>query len=473
MSWRNPLLRRYLALPLVGLCVALSGCGFEAPPPARTPAPLPPHTPISTLSATLTVPAAQLARLLGNMTEYQIADLKDRPIRCGPLPCRLDLHASRTGPLSVAVADDALSIRIPFAAKATLSTGGFLPGVRGQAEGEGMAAAHSSLSLSPNLILHSQVDGSVTLDNGHLRIGPIKTNIAQLWNANQESLSRPLWRSIETAVTRLPLKPRVAQIWADAFKPIKVGKSPVSWLVLKPESLGISQPQLQKGAVTLSLTVSARAHVAVREAAPDNPSAPLPAAQILDAPARRFAFYVPLELSYDQAAKLALASLTKRPPHVGGMSVKVSQLQFLPSGQDVIVAAHFCADPAWDPFGWFASCGGVYLRGTPVFDSDQKTIRIVHLHYDVGSANLMLRAVNVLAGPTLADSLQSHLIFHEAEQIDHLENQITEILGQSRGRDISVSGRIQDFGSPTLTWTKDGFLAVFSATGLVDAKLNL
>jgi hypothetical protein len=464
---------RLLFPALAGLSVLLSGCGFEAPAPARSPAPPTPAVPVSTLSATLTVPAEQLARLLGNMTEYQIADLKNQPIKCGPLQCRLDMHANRTGPLSVTVGNDALGIRMPFAAKAALSTSGFLSFLHGQAEGQGLAVAHTGVTVSPALQLHSNADGAVTLDNGHMRIGPIVTNIAQVWNDNQERLSRPLWRSIDRQIARLPVRPRIAQVWLDAFRPIKVGKSPVSWLVLRPETLGISQPQLQDGRVTLSLALSARARVMVQDAVPENAPTPLPAAQIISAPSRAFSFSVPLLVPYDQASQFALASLSKRPPRAGGMTVKFSRLQILPSGQDVVVATQFCADPGWDPFGWFASCGDVYLRGVPVFDPVQKTIRVDHLHYDVASANLMLSAVKALAGDELIRLVQSHLVFHEASQIERLEIQISQVLARPEGRDLSVSARVESFGTPAFTWTADGFLAVFSATGQVDTALNL
>jgi hypothetical protein len=474
MDWRSQALIRHLLFPaFAGLSVLLSGCGFEAPAPVRTPAPAPPAVPVSTLSATLTVPAAQLARLLGNMTAYQIADLKNQPIKCGPLQCRLDLHADRTGPLSVTVDNDTLGIRMPFAAKAALSTSGFLSFLHGQAEGQGVAVAHSGVTVSPGLALHSNADGAVTLDNGHLRVGPVVTNIAQVWNDNQESLSRPLWRSLDREIARLPLKPRVAQVWAGAFRPIRVGKSPVSWLVLRPETLGVSQPRLCDGAITLSLALSARAQVVVQDAAPENTPTPLPAAQILSAPARAFSFNVPLLLPYDQASQLALASLAKRPPRAGGMTVTFSRLQILPSGQDVVVATRFCADPSWDPFGWFASCGDVYLRGVPVFDPVQKTIRIDRLHYDIASANLMLSAVKALAGDELTPLLQTHLVFHEAGQIDRLESQVTQVLARPQGRDLSLSAKVESFGTPAFTWTADGFLAVFSARGQVDAALNL
>jgi Domain of unknown function (DUF4403) len=466
------LIRRLRFAVFAGLSLLLSGCGFEAPAPQRTPAPATPPIPVSTLSATLTVPAAQIARLLSNMTEYQIVDLKNQPIKCGPLQCHLDLHADRAGPLSVTLDNDSLGIHMPFTAKAALSTSGFLS-LHGEGEGQGQAVAHSSVTVSPSLQLRSNADGAVTLDNGHLRIGPLVTNIAQVWNDNQESLSRPLWHSLDKQIARLPLRPRVAQLWAGAFRPIRVGKSPLSWLVLRPETLGVSQPRLRDGAITLSLALSARARVVVQDAVPDNAPTPLPAAQILNTPSKDFSFNVPLLLPYDQASQLALASLAKRPPRAGGMSVKFSRLQILPSGEDVVVATRFCADPSWDPFGWFASCGDIYLRGVPVFDPVQKTIRIDRLRYDVASANVVLSAVKALAGDELTRLLETHLVFHEAGQIDRLENQITQVLARPEGRDLSVSARVDSFGTPSFTWTADGFLAVFSAKGQVDASLNL
>lgn len=473
MDRRSQIVTRRLFWPaLAGALLLLSGCGFEAPAPQRTPAPATPPVPVSTLSASLTVPAAQLARLLGNMTAYQIADLKNQPIKCAPLQCHLDLHATRTGPLAVTLDHDSLGIRMPFWAKAALSTSGFLS-LHGQAEGQGMAEAQTPVTVSPDLVLHSHADGAVTLENGHLRIGPLVTNIAQVWNDNQESLSRPLWRSLDRQIARLPLKSRIAQLWSDAFRPIQVGKSPLSWLVLRPESLGISQPRLEDGAITVSLALTARARVVVQDEAPNNAPTPLPAAKIVEAPSRDFSFNVPLLLPYGQASQLALASLAKRPPKAGGMAVTFSKLEILPSGQDVVVATRFCADPRWDLFGWFASCGDVYLRGVPVFDPVTKTIRVDHLHYDVASANLMLSAVKALAGDELTRLLQDHLVFHEAGQIDRLESQVTRILARPQGRDLSISAKVASFGTPSFTWTANGFLAVFSAKGRVDASLDL
>jgi hypothetical protein len=453
--------------------LALAGCGFEAPAPRRTPAPPTPEPPLSTLSATLTVPAAQLTRLLNNVTEYRIAELRDRPVKCGIGHCSLNLTASRTGPASATAEDGMLRITVPFSVKAELGTSGLFSFLHAQGDGQGVAAARTTLAVTPDLHLHSSTTGTVTLDNGHLRLGPIVTNIAQLWNDNQASLASPLWHSVDKQVAALPVQPRVAALWAQVFAPLRLGKSPTSWLVLRPEQLSVSQPRIGGGAVAISLGIAARGRVVVQDLRPGNPPTPLPQARATAFPPDTFSFAVPLLLSYDRAAQLAMASLSSRPPRIAAMTVHFDRLQFLPSGHDVIVAAKLCADPHWDWFGWFASCGTVYLRGKPVFDPARQTIRIDDLHYDIASANLMLSAMRALAGSALTQSLQAHLVFHEAAEIGRLKGQITSALAKPQGRDLSISAQVQSFGEPSFTWTADGFLALFSAQGRVRAVVDL
>jgi len=459
--------------PILLSLVILAGCGHEAAPPVRTPAPTAPSIPISTFVATLTVPAEKLTRLLDNMTEYQIADLRDQPVNCGFTQCRLNLKAVRSGPAMVSADDGLLHITMPFTTHAKLTSKGLLSFLNGQAEGRGMVSAHADLNISPDMQLHAKTGGTVDLDDGHLRLGPIVTNVTSLWNHNQAALSQPLWRSLDRQIGRLPLNATIAKFWTAAFKPIRVAKSPVAWLVLRPKQLIVSQPLVRGGAVTISMGLAAEAHVAVQETPPDNPPTPLPPADTNESPSNDFSFAVPVLLSYDDAARLALASLAKRPPNVAGLTLKFSELAILPSKDDIVVSTRFCADPNWDPFGWFASCARIYLRGRPAFDAVKKTIQVTNLRYDIASADRMFQAVHALAGDDFVSALQSHLVFPLADRMDQLQQQITAVLAKPEGRDVVISAKLETMGDPQFTWTKDGFLAVLTARGKSTVTLGL
>ena len=466
-------MRRFL-LPFT-LCASaiLCGCGFEAPAPARTPAPPTPVPPISTFSATLTISAAQIARILNNMTEYRLIGLQNQEIKCGGSRCRINLHATRRGPITVLADNGSLTVRLPFAADIDAAAPGFLSFLHAKADGQGTAVARTELSLERNWRLSSSTNGDVQLDNAHLRVGPVVTNIAQLWNDNAQSLSRPLWRSIDKQIESFNSESRLADFWRQAFTPVRVGKAPISWLVLRPEQLEIGQPVVRDGVVAMSLGIEARGRVVVQDQQPVNFPTPLPHASPLAVPSNAFSSAVSLLLPYDQAARLAMSSLARRPPRIAGMTLKFTRLQILPSGQDVVVAAQFCADPNWDLFDWFASCGTVYLRGAPQFDPTRQTIRVTNLHYDVASGNLMLSAVRALAGDRFATTMQNYLVFDESKEIARLKAQVIAAAAKPEGRDVSISAQVQSFGEPSLTWTADGFLAIFSAKGKVEAKFNL
>ncbi len=435
-----------------------------------------PAPPLSTLSASLTVPAAQLARLLDNATATRIADLHDKDIRCSIGRCRLNLTASRTGPATVSAENGQLGIRMPFTLHAEMATSGFLSFLHAQGDADGLAVARTDIAVRPDWTLGANTSGEVQLGNGHLRVGPVATNVAQLWNDNEESLSRPLWRLLDAQIARIDVKSRIAALWARTFQPIRVGKAPLSWLVLTPESLSVTRPVIRDGAVNLSLGLAVRGRVLVQDQAPQNPPTPLPRATSLSAPSvpsDQFSFTVPLVLPYGRASELAANSLAKKPPRLAGMKLQFTKIQILPSGQDVVVGARFCADPDWDFLGWFASCGTVYLRGAPQFDSHSRTFRIARLHYDIASADLMLGALHALAGERLSEALQSHLVFDEAREIDRLETEIATALAKPQGRDVTLSAKVESFGTPSFGWTADGFVAIFSARGRVETALKL
>ena len=432
-----------------------------------------PAPPLSTLSANLTIPAAELARLLDNATATRIADLHDKDIRCSIGRCRLNLTASRTGPATVSAENGELGIRMPFTMHAEMATSGFLSFLHAKGDADGLAVARTDIAVRPDWALGANTTGEVQLGNGHLRVGPVEMNVAQLWNDNEESLSRPLWHLLDAQIARVDVKSRIAALWARTFQPIRVGKAPLSWLVLTPESLAVSHPVIRDGAVSLSLGLVTRGRVLVQDEAPQNPPTPLPRATSLSAPSDQFSFAVPLVLPYDRASELAADSLAKKPPRLAGVKLQFTKIQILPSGQDVVVGARFCADPDWDFLGWFASCGTIYLRGAPQFDAQSRTIRIARLHYDIASAGLMLGAFRALAGERLSQALQSHLVFDEARQIDRLEAEIATALARPQGRDVMLSAKVESFGTPSFGWTAQGFVATFSARGHVETALKL
>jgi Domain of unknown function (DUF4403) len=460
---------------ILSLALAVAACGFEAPPPKRTPPPVAPPLPVSEMTATLVVPIQTIVGVLNDTTKAQIANIKDEPVNCTIAKCSLDLVATRTGPITGNAFANRLTLNVPMAATAQLELKTSFFKTHAHSVATGAVRADTGVALGPDWQLQTDTHGTVDLSQAELKLGPIKMSFADLWNSNQQNLSAPIFKALDRHVASgIKIKPQAERLWLKAQRPIQVGKSPVAWLVLEPERIRIAQPQTRANAMVVAMGVDVRAHVVVSDAPPQMGSGRvLPAPALLTAPSDRFAFVVPVLLPYGTAADLAMQRLSKTPIKMNGGSVRFEELQILPSGQDVVVGARFCVSQGWDPFGWLDSCGEVYLRGAPQFDAKTNTIRVVNVHYDIASEGLILRAMRFLAGDDLGKLLETKLVFSVAHDIDKLDAELRTALAKPQGRGVIVTGNVQSFGQPSLTWTKDGFLATFPASGTIRADLNL
>ena len=466
--------RTFRFLLLAALFVPLAACSFEAPAPKRLPPPPAPSPPLSTLSVSLAVSADQIAHLLDAKTEHHLADIRNKDVKCAIGRCKLTLLATREGPIETLAKDGELSLRVPFGIDADIVLPGFLSALRGTGNAEGVAFADTSARVTQGWDLRTDTQAHIELENSHVRFGPVTANLTDILNKNEEILSRPLSKEVDHEIERgVHLHDVIEKAWRRAFVPIRVGKKPVAWLVLAPESIGLSGPTIADQTIKLSLGLQVRARVLTQESAPATAPRPLPAPSTFEGPSNSFSFVVPTSISYGDAAHLAMRSLKKKPLHVAGMNVRVTKLDILPSRDDVVVAASFCLDQGWDPVGWFSSCGTGYLRGAPVYDPKNETIAVTHVHYDVLTEDVLLGAMRALAGPQLGQALESHLRFAVSRDLAKLRNQVAMALAKPQGRDVTISGEVQSFDEPTLTWTKDGFLAQFSARGNVHADLHI
>lgn len=460
---------------ILTLAFAVAACGFQAPPPKRTPPPSTPPVPVSLVGAMLVVPASTVVDALNARTAREIARLKDQPVDCVVATCRLDLVATRTGPITGRADGGKLALDVPLTATAQLEMKTPLFKTKASSFVTGEAHADTAVALGPDWRLHTQTQGTVALREARLKLGPIKLSFADLWNRNQQHLSAPFFKVLDRQVaSSLKIRPEAERLWLKVQRPIRVGKSPAAWLVLEPEHILVSPLATQGDSVAVSLGVDVRAHVVVGAEPPELTfDRALPPPQPLSGPSDRFALVVPVLLPYDQAAGIALQRLDKAPLKIDGARVQFEKLEFLPSGQDVVVAAHFCVSQGWDPFGWFDSCGEGYLRGKPQFDARTNTIRVVNVHYDIATEGVILSVMRALAGDALGKALETKLVFNVASDINKLDAELTTALAKPQRRGVSITGAVDSFGTPSLTWTKDGFLATFPASGTIRADLNL
>jgi hypothetical protein len=456
-----------------GIAVAL--CGFAAQAPKRTNAPTAPLPPLSIVAATLRVPGDDIITMLNARTRSQLARVDGGEVNCLIQKCQVDLAAVRTGDFTGEATGSGMHLKLPFALHAHLDFNAKFLKTGGDATAQGETDTVTQLKLTPQWRIDSHTDGTVHLENAKLQLGPLKMSVRELWNGNQDKISGPIFKEIDKQISKaLKLRGEVERLWKKLQQPIRVGKSPDAWLVMAPERLRVTPLHTENGALVVSLAAEVRAHVVVGEkrAAPAAPPK-LPAPETLDQPSNAFAVTVPVTLSYVDASKIAMQQLKKKPLRASGMDLSFDKLTIFPSGQDLVVQTHFCFGKNWDFTHLLDSCGDVYLRGTPHFDSGTGKISVTNLHYDVQSQNLVLRIVRALSGDALAKVIEPHLVFDESREIAKLKSGIAAAIERPQGGGIALAGHIDSFADPTVSWTNTGFVAMLRATGTVNTSLNV
>jgi hypothetical protein len=336
--------------------------------------------------------------------------------------------------------------------------------------------ASTALSLARNWQVAAHTTGDVKLEQSTIALGSIRLDLTRELNRNSERLSRPLFVALDKEIPRvIRLRAQVQKMWTQAFKPIRVGKKPLAWLLLSPETIRFAQPTTASNAVGIGLSVEGRARVVVSDVPPAVRPTALPDLAPLVARSNAFRFLVPATLGYGDAAKLALEALAKRPIKLGGgMLLRFRRLAILPSGSDVVVETDFCVKQGrWDIFGWFDACGVGYLRGAPRYDTRTRTVRIAKVHYDVATQSVLLGVAKTFEGDAFARELERRLVFPVGKDLARLEDSIARTLARPQGRDVTIRGEVSNFGPPSLGWDSHAFIAWFSAEGRVQATLHL
>jgi hypothetical protein len=365
---------------------------------------------------------------------------------------------------------------MPFAVDAHIDAKALFMDLGATGRGAGMAHATAALDILPDWSVRAHTAGDLKLDESRISVGSMWVDLTDMLNKNAANLSQPMFSALDRDIPKLlRLKPQMEMLWADAFKPIRIGKKPLTWLLLQPDAIRFAEPVTSDNALDIAVAIDGRARAVVAEEPPAATPTRLPDLGALETPANSFRFAVPATVSYDEAARLAMQALEQHPIQLpGGMRVRIARLAILPSGSDVVVETQFCMKQGWwDIFDWFDSCGIGYLRGAPTFDAKTQTIRVADVHYDVATARAVLSVARAFEGDAFGKELEKRLVFPVAKDIAKLQADVRKALAEPRGGDIVISGTVTSFGDPTLSWTESGFFALFTAEGDVRATLNL
>jgi hypothetical protein len=412
---RKAVVSGLLLLLLVALAVAFGVWFFwQAPlplaegPPRGARVSAPPVAPPSVLVIPVVLPLADMQDSIQEQIPRDLVEVVGEEAKAGFV---IDVSVRREHPLQVSAASGDLLLTVPLALDAKVYHG--KTAERRQKKGKD---APRGVTLDAALELTIRVDLTMG-DDWHL---VADTHVEHRWTSRPTLEIGPLHFDVTKKVDQA-LVPKLAEVEAKISEriasqehlPTKVKEgwlqmaqaAPMpggGWLVVRPERLFCSAPDVRDGA--LRLTVGAVATVTSTLGERPVP-APLPPLPPPSRPPRESGLEIAVEvaLPWEMLSERATTNARAAGFTMQGGSITVSDVEVYPSGE------HFAVGVSWAATSAVGDTSGLlWLLGRPQLDRDERLLRVVDFDYVLdgpGARLANLDAVREAVNEKLADSL--------------------------------------------------------------------
>ncbi|MGZ8778915.1 MAG: DUF4403 family protein [Thermoanaerobaculia bacterium] len=264
------------------------------------------------------------------------------------------------------------------------------------------------------------------------------------------------------------IRPQAQQIWTALQTPIEL--APRTWLVLEPAEVGLSPITGSNTIVTTTLALRATTRVVVGDK-PVVAQRPLPSlkrAPTGTPPSMRIPF--DLELSYEEASRLATRDYAGRTYKVNGRNLTLSSIRLLPSSSGRVLV-----EAAIDYRGGRLRNyrGLVFLEGMPRFDPLTQSIVVPDLDYSLEPARrgLFARVTERVAHDSIRARLRESARFDLAPRIAEARTEITRALTRELARGVILRGRADAIEPHAVRALPNGIALHIVATGVAEVTL--
>ncbi len=423
----------------VALCTAilLAGCGgpmvIDAPPPkvgADLPDSIPP-VPISTLEAPIVYDLEPILSTLEDAVPRKFGDMEKRTQH--PTNGRVSFaFAGTRTPFRISI--DGTNIRM--ASVVSYEAKGWFdpligPTVSGGCDGREdkprlSLALRSTFSIDSlwHLKSRTRLTRAAPLseeERDRCKVTFLDIDVTDRVVAGARGVLQKKLRSIDRHIAAIDVHTQVHKWWIAMSRPISLGDS--LWLTLNPARVALDSVTSDSTAVvaTISLIYNPRIITGPRPPDPQPELPPLlrgtPTGHAMHAALVGFARYP--ELSSELTKRLSGRKLS-----LAGRRITIQELTVKGiGGGRVGLALDFTG----------AAKGRVWLTGTPVYDTARRVLSVPDLDYDIGSAKVLVKGMELLIGFEARDILREQAQF----EVDELLEKAREAAEKAMNRQLT------------------------------------
>jgi hypothetical protein len=265
------------------------------------------------------------------------------------------------------------------------------------------------------------------------------------------------------------IRPQAQQMWNALQTPVALADR--VWLVLEPTEVSLGPITGSGTIVTSTLSLRAQTRVVVGPQ-PAIARKPLPALRVTGGPTPA-GIRVPfdLELSYDDATRLASAEVAGKKYNVNGRPLTIESIKLSPALNNR-VSVEAMIDYRGGVLRNYH--GAVFLEGTPNFDAASSSIVVPDLEYslDPKRRGFLVRIAERAAHDMIRQRLREAARFPLGPRIAATRAEITRALTRPLAPNVQLRGRADAIAPQRVTASANAIVVHIVAVGVAEVELR-
>ncbi len=458
---------------IVPAAVLLYGCQTPTPP---MPAPQPPKPELSYLNIAIGIPLQpiekaaedEVPRAVGvEPFKYQMGGGAAAPA------CGLDGGYSITrAPLAMSGSGEVITTSVDLSywlkGRKQVPCPGQLTtascGTDGELPRTANVSINTTITILPDLTTSVHSSLGPVVPGSRCVLHPVELDVTDEVVSGFDTALRKMLPAMDKRVAAgLNLRKRVEAGWARMSEPSEL--RPNVWLALNPEGIGVVPVTVAEGELRTGIQLRLRPVVSAGKKPPSSTKR-LPLADVA-APADTFKLQIPVDMQesfvqarLEKALDLDQGGMTMS---MSGYTVRVTGADVYGEGSQVVIKLTFTGDLT----------GTAYLKGTPSYDADTRTLSFPDLDYTLDTNEALLKTASWFAHGQVRDRLRERFTIDLAQPIDNMKQGLEKVLNQRRGN-VQLHGTVQELKLLGVYRLPNGdvFTAFLEAKGKMSAEVD-
>jgi len=383
---------------------------------------------------------------------------EDKDLRDGD---RMMIKVTKAAPIRLGMEGQSLSYTVPASVGVRYDAGITIV----EAQGKIAIDFKTAYTFKPDWSLATQtsIANYRWMEKPVLKVAGISLPLGLLADLALQNTRKRISAAIDEAVAEnLGFGKLVADTWKSMFSPSQLSPDYHAWLIVNPLGIGITPIRVNGDTMRTTLVVEDKPKVFVGDVVPSAFSAkPLPPYTQFSEQAPGFSIFLPAEISYTEAQRLARQQVVGETYSSGKRSVKVEDIEIYGQDEDLILNIRMSG--SYD--------GSVYLKGRPFFNTATNAIEVEGLDFTLETRNFLVKSGAWLLKTTLRKRLQESMDFYLRYNLDEsrksLEKQLNEY---SLSGGFRLEAKVDKLEVGNVALRPEGFLVEIALKGTIGIR---